>query len=97
MGTRSLQYLGRNDLIIICIHEPIKRIVPQIMKIIRGDEMDILRQDNTFCIIALIMIVLVCIPFVHLINKYLPWMVGKIQYIYIFANLQIVTDLFNSC
>lgn len=72
-----LQYLGRNSLIIMCIHEPIKRVVIVFMQIISGVNADIMRLDNLYCLICMILTVIICIPFIYIINRYLPFLIGK--------------------
>lgn len=74
---KHIQYLGENSLIIMCIHEPIKRIVLVLVSKLLQMPTDIIR-DNLFLSIAVtFVIILICIPFIYIIHNYLPWMIGK--------------------
>lgn len=71
------QYLGRASLIIMCIHEPIKRIILQALKALIGQDLELLRKDMTFCLLAMLLTIAICIPFIYIINKHFPFMIGK--------------------
>lgn len=72
-----MQYCGRNSLIIMCVHEPIKRILIQILSMATGMETTALRQNFWVSVIIVILIALICIPICHVVNNYLPFMIGK--------------------
>lgn len=72
-----IQYLGTNTLIIMCIHEPIKRIVIELLHIITGTSTEILRTNFIYIIIITIILIIVIIPAIFIINKYLPFLIGR--------------------
>lgn len=74
---KYIQYLGENSLIIMCIHEPIKRIVLTLASKISHIPTDTIRDNLMFSIGIMTIIILVCIPFIYIIRNYTPWMIGK--------------------
>lgn len=79
---KILEFLGRNSLIIMCIHEPIKRIVIEVIHRISNIQVDILRMNAIFIILITICIILVMLPIILVINKFFPLLIGKNSNIY---------------
>lgn len=74
---KGISFLGINSLIIMCVHEPIKRIVIKIMEILTKINSDIIR-NNIVGIFTCSIVTLICIlPIIYIVNKYLPFVVGK--------------------
>lgn len=75
--SKILKYIGMNSLIVMSVHEPIKRIVIIIFSKITKLQVDFIR-GNIFCILGVtIMIILVIMPIIFFINKYMPFIIGK--------------------
>ena len=74
---RWLSFLGRNSLIILCIHEPIKRIVIKIISVYIKIPVDTLRNSILGSMLCLAILMLVLIPAIFIINRYLPFLLGK--------------------
>ncbi|MDF2647185.1 MAG: hypothetical protein K0Q73_2990 [Paenibacillus sp.] len=72
-----LTFLGKNTLIIMCIHDPIKRIVVKIVSAVSHIPADTLRQSTWGSMICLIVLMLILVPAIHIINKYMPFLLGK--------------------
>lgn len=72
-----LAWLGRNSLLIMCLHEPIKRIVIKICAVLAHSETDILRESDLVSLFMAVITVAVCVPFVIVISKHLQWMTGR--------------------
>lgn len=72
-----LQYIGKNSLIIMCIHEPIKRISLMIASKISHIPIENIRNDLGLSIGITIIIILICTPFIYIICHYFPWIIGK--------------------
>lgn len=72
-----LEWLGRNSLAIMCIHEPIKRILLVGVSKLTGMETFVLRESITISLGITFLLILLLIPVIIGINKYSPWMVGK--------------------
>lgn len=75
--SNAIQYLGTNTLIIMCIHEPIKRIVIELLHIITGISTEILRTNFIYIIIITIILIIIIMPIIFIINKYLPFLIGR--------------------
>lgn len=74
---RFLVYLGRNSLLLMCLHEPIKRVVIKIVSIVMHQDAEMIRESYVGTLIVLTIIVLVCIPIIELINRKLYFVLGK--------------------
>ncbi len=74
---RILQYLGTNTLIIMGIHEPLKRIVIELMDRITHISAEILRTNFISIIMLTIILTIICIPFIFIIKRYLPFLIGR--------------------
>lgn len=76
---QALEYIGRNSLIIMCIHEPIKRIVIFVAARMLHMEIDMARTNLLFILLATLITLLACLPFVFVINRYTPFLLGRKQ------------------
>lgn len=74
---KPLLFLGKNSLLIMCLHEPTKRIVIKIMSITTGMETELLRQDIFMSMAVLLIVIALLLPCIYTINKWTPWAVGK--------------------
>lgn len=69
--------MGKNSLIIMCIHEPIKRVLLVVLSKLSSLPIDDLRGNILLSIICVFILLMVCVPVVNVINKRLAWMIGK--------------------
>lgn len=74
---QSILYIGQNSLIIMCIHEPLKRIILAIASKLCNIPTDILRENLIYSIGITLIVLIACIPFIFLIQNYFPWILGK--------------------
>lgn len=72
-----LQFLGRNSLIIMCTHEPIKRIVIFAISKINDMSQDILRYNIVGILIITIVLLAILMPIIIIVNRYLPFLISK--------------------
>lgn len=72
-----LSWLGRNTLVIMCLHEPLKRIVIKIFAIATHQNTDELRESTILSILVTAVVILVLVPVCKLISKRLPWILGR--------------------
>ncbi len=72
-----ITYFGRNSLIVMCIHEPIKRVLLVVLSKVTAIPVETLRGDVCLSILCTVLLMTVCVPFIWGINKRLPWMIGK--------------------
>ena len=63
-------YIGRNTLIILCLHDPVKRAVIFMYSKISNQTMTDIRHDLVDSLICLIITVMVLYPIIQLYNKY---------------------------
>ncbi|ALP91164.1 acyltransferase family protein [Clostridium butyricum] len=74
---KFIKFLGINSLILMCIHEPLKRILLKIISVTIKTDIDIIRS-SLMCIIVCLLILLACtLPIVCIVNKYLPFIIGN--------------------
>lgn len=73
----QISYLGKNSLIIMCIHEPIKRVLLVVLSKVSSLPIDDLRGNILLSIICVFILLMVCVPVVNVINKRLAWIIGK--------------------
>ncbi len=73
----QISYLGKNSLIIMCIHEPIKRVLLVVLSKVSSLPIEDLIGNILLSIICVCILLLICVPVVNVINKKLAWMIGK--------------------
>lgn len=76
-GRQYLAYLGRNSLIIMCVHEPLKRIILMVLSKVISMPTDVIRDEIGKSIVATLIVVAVCIPVIEIINRKISWVIGK--------------------
>lgn len=74
---KQLTFLGINSIIIMACHEPLKRIVLKITSIIFNIDIDIMREGLIYSIINAGIIIIILLPIIFIINRYLPFMIGR--------------------
>lgn len=75
--SRIFAYLGLNSLLIMCIHEPIKRIVIKIFDIILNNHIPDVRTVFPIAVVMSVLTILVCMPIISIIKKYFPFISGN--------------------
>lgn len=73
------QWIGRNSLIIMCLHEPIKRVVLKLFSIIMGFDIVEIRNSILISTIIAVFVILIILPISYIINRYMPVIIGKPQ------------------
>ncbi len=72
-----MAYFGRTSLIIMCVHEPLKRIILMVLSKVVSMPTDVIRNEIGMSIVTMFIVVAVCIPFIEVINRKLSWIIGK--------------------
>lgn len=72
----TIIYLGQNSLVIMCIHDPIKRMVIALISRFLSIETTYLRHDVLCSILITLTILILCYPLIHIINRYCPYILG---------------------
>lgn len=75
-GSKALQWLGVNSLAIMCLHEPLKRIILKITSAVLGMDMTAVRESVLLNIADTLIIIIILIPICKLLNKYCKWVFG---------------------
>jgi len=74
-----LEYYGRNSLIVLALHFPMKDILVKLFTVIVGIELDCFCCTTSTAIALTVLNLLGLVPIIFLINKYLPFLAGKKQ------------------
>jgi acyltransferase len=74
---KLLEYFGRNGLIILALHFPIKDILTKLSDIIFGIDLDCFSCTTAFALILTGLNLLCLMPVIFVINKYFPFLAGK--------------------
>lgn len=72
-----LSWLGCNTLIIMCLHDPLKRIVIKFLSYVMHQTSDELRESVFLSFFVTAIVISVLIPICKLINKRMPWLLGR--------------------
>lgn len=72
-----MAYFGRTSLIIMCVHDPLKRIILMVLSKVVSMPTDVIRNEIGMSIVTMFIVVAVCIPFIEVINRKLSWIIGK--------------------
>ena len=73
----KLQWLGRNSLIIMCIHGPIYRIVLYAISFLVKQDVSVIRHSFFMSSCVVLLVVVIIIPIVLFINNYMPFVLGR--------------------
>ncbi|MBQ3635157.1 MAG: acyltransferase family protein [Bacteroidales bacterium] len=77
VSCKWLRWLGVNTLAIMCIHEPVKRIVIKMFSVVANIGTDELRGYVICSIAVTAAVLLILVPICKLIDKYVPWVWGR--------------------
>lgn len=72
-----MEFLGKNSLIIMGIHEPIKRVVLEVIHRITNISTEILRTNILGILATTIILLLICVPIIYILNRYFSVLLGK--------------------
>jgi fucose 4-O-acetylase-like acetyltransferase len=76
-SSKVLEYYGRNSLIVLAFHLPIRDILRNIAAISFGIKPEYLSYNAAFGLSFTILTLLCMIPLIFLINNYFPFMIGR--------------------
>lgn len=71
------QWIGKNSLIVMCMHEPIKRIVLKMVSILWGCDIAIIRSSFWLSFGVTLLVITIIFPFAEAINQYAPMLIGR--------------------
>lgn len=76
-SSKVLEYYGRNSLIVLAFHFPMKDILTNLSKIIIEIDLDCFGCTTSFALILTGLNLLGLVPVIFIINKYFPFLAGK--------------------
>lgn len=76
-GSKVLEYYGRNSLIVLALHFPLKDVLTKLAILSFGVELEYFYYNIAFALSLTILNLLLLIPVIFVINNYLPFLVGK--------------------
>lgn len=77
INVKWLKYIGMNSLIIMLIHEPIKRIIIAVYSMILKQDVVLIRSSIFHSIVITSIVIVFTLPFIILINKKLKFLIGQ--------------------
>ncbi len=77
VSSKVLEYYGRNSLIILALHFPLKDILTKLAVLSFGVELECFYCKTAFALSLTVMNLLFLIPIIFIINNYFPFLVGK--------------------
>lgn len=72
-----LEYYGRNSLIILALHFPIKDVVTRVAAIVLGVNTEYFYYNAGFALGFTVLNLILLVPVIYVINNYLPFLFGK--------------------
>lgn len=76
-SSRVLEYYGKNSLIVLALHFPLKDIFTKLTVLILGIEIEAIHYNMGFALGLTILNLLCLVPLIFLINNYFPFLIGK--------------------
>jgi acyltransferase len=74
---KVLEYYGRNSLIVLALHFPMKDILTKLSAIIFDIDLDCFGCTTSFALILTVLNLLGLTPIIYIINKHFPFLAGK--------------------
>ena len=72
-----LEYYGRNSLIILALHFPLKDILTKVVAIILGVNTEYFYYNAGFALGFTVLNLILVVPIIYIINNYFPFILGK--------------------
>lgn len=76
-SSKVLEYYGRNSLIVLALHFPVKDILKKLAVLSLGVELEYFYYDAGFALGLTVLNLLCLIPLIYFINNYFPFLLGK--------------------
>ena len=74
---KVLEYYGRNSLIVLALHFPMKDILTKLSAVIFDIDLDCFGCTTSFALILTVLNLLGLTPIIYIINKHFPFLAGK--------------------
>lgn len=76
-NSKILEFYGRNSLIVLALHFPLKDILTKLAILSFGVELNYFYYNMAFALSLTVLNLLFLVPVIYLINNYFPFLVGK--------------------
>ncbi|HWR24770.1 MAG TPA: acyltransferase family protein, partial [Methanosarcina sp.] len=76
-GSKILEYYGRNSLIVLGLHFPIKDVLTKLAVVAFGIELECFYCKTAFALGLTVLNLICLIPLIFLINNYFPFLLGR--------------------
>ena len=76
-SSKILEFYGRNSLIVLALHFPLKAILTKLAILSFGVELNYFYYNMAFALSLTVLNLLFLVPVIYLINNYFPFLVGK--------------------
>ena len=73
---KLLEFFGMNSLIIMCIHEPIRRIVIKILSVLAKIDVTVIRNNIGWSLLCMCIVAVIVSPMSIFISSRMKWMLG---------------------
>ena len=71
-----LEFLGENSIIIMCIHEPIRRIMIKAFSVILRVDVSVVRNNVLYSLFVCLIVIFIICPLCYIIRNKMKWMIG---------------------
>ncbi|MCO5381608.1 MAG: hypothetical protein NHB15_05445 [Methanosarcina barkeri] len=72
-----LEYYGRNSLIVLALHFPLKDVLTKLALMSFGVELEYFYYNTAFALSLTVLNLLCLVPVIFVINNYFPFLLGK--------------------
>ncbi|KKG10247.1 acyltransferase family protein [Methanosarcina sp. 2.H.A.1B.4] len=76
-SSRILEYYGRNSLIVLALHFPLKDILTKLALLSFGVELEYFYYNVAFALSLTVLNLICLVPVIFIINNYFPFLIGK--------------------
>lgn len=76
-SSRVLEYYGRNSLVVLALHFPLKDVLTKLAAIVLGVDTEYFYYNTSFALGLTVLNLLFLVPVIFLINNYFPFLLGK--------------------
>ncbi len=77
ISSKVLEYYGRNSLIILALHFPLKDVLIKLVIIILGVDIEYIHYNTGFALGLTVLSLILLVPVIYVINSYFPFLLGK--------------------
>lgn len=76
-SSKVLEYYGRNSLIVLALHFPLKDVLTKLVVIILGIDTEYFYYNASFALGLTVLNLLLLVPVIFVIDNYFPFILGK--------------------